>query len=540
MHTALLTGPSGTGKTTIVHRLASACGASVLAPTPAAIAASYPGEPERGVCEWVARARIAAPCVLLLDDADTMFPYVDGDQGGESMAERRLALALGAALEAPQPPIPLSSSCAAVLVVVVAVDSSRVDPIVSGRADVHIAVSAPSPALRMHILSECLGGSLPEWAGEVLERCQGMSGAQLAALVRDAHAYHLLSLADSGYDGVPDESIGNCIASREDFHACLDRLRRPAGLTENQTVTGWGDVAGLTDVKAALEQAVTWTHRHAAALSRMGISPPKGVLLYGPPGTGKTLLARVVACESGASFFALAIPDLLRSEVGESERILRETFAAARHSRPSVVFMDEVQALFGSRGGPGGGGVNRTLVTQLIVEMDALDVCPGVVVLGATNAPHAIDSALLSAGRFERALFVPPPDASARRHILSSLRNAALRGGATTMPVWADSVDVEELVALTDGFTGADLRSLARQAAVESFKRRIALAETRQTDVTGDLLQMALSALGSRPPGAAIDHQDFTRALGSVMPSVGEDEVRRMRSWRPYAQGGDR
>ncbi|MEM1819577.1 MAG: AAA family ATPase, partial [Sulfolobales archaeon] len=250
----------------------------------------------------------------------------------------------------------------------------------------------------------------------------------------------------------------------------------------------WSDIGGLEDVKQQLREAVEWPLKYPTMFEKMGIKPPRGILLYGPPGCGKTLLAKAVATESGANFIAIKGPEILSKWVGESERAVREVFRRARQVAPAVIFFDEIDAITPARGHRYDAGVTDRIVNQLLAEMDGITMLKGVVVIGATNRADIIDPALLRPGRFDRIIYVPPPDKKARLEILKvHTRNVPL----------AEDVSLEKLAELTEGYSGADLEALVREAVM------IALREK----------------LEARP----VSMEYFMKALKIVKPSLSKD-----------------
>ena len=256
-------------------------------------------------------------------------------------------------------------------------------------------------------------------------------------------------------------------------------------------IVRWADVCGVPEAKARLLEMAVWPQTRAAAFARLGLAPISGVLLFGPPGTGKTMLARAVAAESGSAFLSVSISDVVKGEVGESEKILTGLFARARRLAPCILFFDEFQALFGSRGNGGGGGLGggAKLVSQFLLELDALALAsrragstvssapssaPRVMVLAATNLPGAVDAAFLRPGRFDRVVLVPPPDAKGRVEIMRARRRKALARhggeiGSHSDSLWSDDIDISLLCrdgGPTEGFTGADLDCLCQTAAL--------------------------------------------------------------------------
>jgi len=272
--------------------------------------------------------------------------------------------------------------------------------------------------------------------------------------------------------------------------------------------TSFDDIGGLANVKEVLKEASVWANRHSGVLTRMGIRPPRGVLLYGPPGTGKTMLARAVAHEAAANFISINISDLSQSEVGESEKALRTLFQRAIQSRPSVVFLDEIQALFSERTT----GHTNTLHSQLVLELDAAE---GVFILAATNCPMVIDTALLRPGRFDLAIFVPPPDNQGRKEIITKcIERVSIN----------PSFDIELLAQCTEGFTGADLYNLFNRAGLLAVQRSISNGTLDLNNVNKE--------------SVLISEEDLERILNQTMPSVTDEMLQEIYEWEATRKFG--
>ncbi len=230
----------------------------------------------------------------------------------------------------------------------------------------------------------------------------------------------------------------------------------------------WDQVGGLGAVKQEIVEAAEWPLANPEKFLKMGIRPPKGILLYGPPGTGKTLLAKAVANESSANFISIRGPQLLSKWVGESERAIREIFKKARQVSPSIIFLDELDAIAPVRGSEGGSRTSERVINQLLTELDGIEVLKNVVVIAATNRPEIIDPALIRSGRFDRLVFVGPPGRSGRKEIFGiHLKD---------VPV-SDDINLDELADLTDNYVGSDIESLCREAVM------LALREDFDTEV---------------------------------------------------------
>src|SRR5436190_21081434 len=261
----------------------------------------------------------------------------------------------------------------------------------------------------------------------------------------------------------------------------------------------YDDLGGMRDTIDALREMVELPLRHPELFQRLGVDPPKGVLLHGPPGTGKTLLARAVANESAAQFFHIAGPEIMGSAYGESERRLREIFEQAAQEAPSIIFIDEIDSIAPKRGQVSGEAEKR-LVAQLLTLLDGIEPRQNLVVIAATNRPEAIDEALRRPGRFDREIVVGVPDQPGRREILG----IHTRG----MPLGAD-VDLDDLARRTYGFVGADLAALSREAALEAVRRIMPKLNLADWTIPTEILD-ALS----------VEDRDFENALKRVQPSA--------------------
>ncbi len=303
---------------------------------------------------------------------------------------------------------------------------------------------------------------------------------------------------DLEQEKIPEELLERMVVKMEDFLAALKEIT-PSGLREIHVEVPevhWDDIGGLDEVKQELREVVEWPLKYPEAFARIGIKPPKGVLLFGPPGTGKTLLAKAVATESGANFIAVRGPEILSKWVGESERAIREIFAKARQYAPAVIFFDEIDAIAMARGSDVGSRVTERIVSQLLTELDGITTLQDVVVIAATNRPDMIDPALLRPGRLEKFIYVPPPDFKGRLEIL--------RIHTRKMPL-AEDVDLEEIARRTEGYTGADLEALVREAGL------IALRE----DINSRVVRM----------------RHFEKALEKVRPSVTPQMLEYYQRW---------
>ncbi|HEX8906166.1 MAG TPA: AAA family ATPase, partial [Longimicrobiaceae bacterium] len=289
---------------------------------------------------------------------------------------------------------------------------------------------------------------------DVAGRTPGFVAADLGALAREAGVRAALRQKDADAPTV----------TMADFEAALDVVR-PTSMADaalELAAVTLDDVGDLADVKEVLTESVLWPLTYPDTFARLGVSPPRGVLLYGPPGCGKTYLVKAIAGTGRANVLSVKGAELLSKWVGESERAVRELFRRAREAAPTLVFLDEVDSLAPVRGQASDGGTTDRVVASLLTELDGVESLRNVVVIGATNRPDLIDPALLRPGRLERLVYVPPPDAPARA--------AILRAASRQVPL-DDDVDLDALAAELDGFSAADCAALIRESALAAMRQ---------------------------------------------------------------------
>lgn len=336
--------------------------------------------------------------------------------------------------------------------------------------DRELGLSLPDGATRKALLEVLLRG-VPAHdlnLDEIGERTPGFVVADLAALVREAA---LRAAARASADGQPPA------LTQEDFGGALSVIRPLSRSATEEVAVGsvtLEDVGDMVQTKQALTEAVLWPLQHPDTFARLGVQPPRGVLLYGPPGCGKTFVVRALASSGRLSVHAVKGAELMDKWVGSSEKAVRELFRRARDSAPSLVFLDEIDALAPRRGQSHDSGVTDRVVAALLTELDGIDPLRDVVVLGATNRPDLIDPALLRPGRLEKLVFVEPPDAQARKDIL--------RTSGKSIPLAGD-VDLDALAEDLDGYSAADCVALLREAALTAMRRSIDAADVTAEDV---------------------------------------------------------
>ncbi|MEM4568163.1 MAG: CDC48 family AAA ATPase [Thermofilaceae archaeon] len=489
----LLYGPPGCGKTLLAKAVANETEAYFIAINGPEIMSKFYGESEQRLREIFEEAKEHAPAIIFIDEIDAIAPKREEVTGEVEKRVVAQLLALMDGLEARGD----------VIVIAATNRPNAIDPALRrpGRFDREIEIPVPDKRGRYEILMvHTRNMPLAEDVDlrKLAEITHGYTGADLAALCREAAMRALrriLPKIDLSKGELPPDVLDELKVTMQDF---MDAYREitPSALREIEIEVPnvrWSDVGGLEEVKQQLREAVEWPLRYPESFKRLGIDPPKGVLLYGPPGCGKTLLAKAVATESEANFIAVKGPEIFSKWVGESERAIREIFRKARQAAPCIVFIDELDALAPLRGlGYADSGVTERVVSQLLTEMDGLEKMEGVVVMGATNRPDIIDPALLRPGRFDRIIYVPPPDRAARLEIL--------KVHTRRMPL-AEDVDLEKIADATEGYTGADLAALCKEAAI------IALREA------------------GKPTKVTMKH--FLKSMEAVKPSITKEDIER-------------
>ena len=475
----LLYGPPGTGKTLIARAVANEVDAYFEAISGPEIVSKYKGESEQQLREAFERAETNAPSILFVDEIDSIAGARDEDSDMENRVVAQL-LTLLDGLE----------SRGQVVVIGATNRVDAVDPALrrGGRFDREIEVGVPGREGREEILEVHTRGvpladdvDLDRLAG----RMHGFVGADVASVVTEA--------AMAALQRERDEPV----VSRGDFEAALAGVEPSAmrAYVAESPAVDFGDVGGLEDVKDTLREAVEWPLEYGPLFEATDTEPPTGVLLYGPPGTGKTLLARALAGETDVNFIRVAGPELLDRYVGESEKAVRELFERARQTAPSIVFLDEIDAIAARRGESH--EVTERVVSQLLTELDAAGDDPNLVVLAATNRRDTLDDALLRPGRLETHVEVPAPEEGARQAILDV--------HTATKPLGPD-VDLESLAAETEGFSGADLDAVVRAASMRAIRR---VAANRDPAVANE-----------RTDEVTIQREDFGAARERIEPSL--------------------
>ncbi len=498
----LLQGPPGTGKTLIAKAVANESGANFYSIQGPEIMSKFYGESEARLREVFEEAEQNAPAIIFIDEIDSIASKREDTQGE---VERRVVAQLLTLMDG-------LKGRGKVVVIGATNRVDAVDPALRrpGRFDREIEIGVPSregrkEIMQIHTRSMPLDNSFD--IDYLVDNSHGFVGADLAALAKEGAMKALRRyLPEIDLDKpIPTEMLEKMVIRMDDFKDALREIE-PSALREvliEIPRTTWEDVGGLGELKQQLREAVEWPLNSPEVFKRMGIKPPRGILLYGPPGTGKTLLAKAVANESRANFISVKGPEVLSKWVGESEKAIREIFKKAKQASPCIVFMDEIDSIAPRRSmGSSDSHVTERMVNQLLTSIDGMEALEGIVVIAATNRPDILDPALLRAGRFDRLLQAPPPDKDARKKILEI--------HAQGMPL--KDVDLEELANRTGGYVGADLQSLCREAAM------LALRENMKAEV--------------------VTMKNFEQALAQVRPSVDENTTEYYKKIASELEGG--
>jgi len=464
----LLVGPPGTGKTLTARGLAEELGVNYIAIVGPEIIGKYYGEAEARLRSLFEKARRSAPCIVFIDEIDSLAPdraKVEGE------VEKRVVAQL----------LSLMDGFAKTNGVIVLAATNRPDHLDTalrrpGRFDREVQFRVPDRHGRLEILqiltrSMPLDGSVN--LNTIADLSVGMVGADLKALCQKA-AYTALRRQVPHLQAPTPKAM---TVSQSDFQQALKDIK-PSVLrsveVESPQVT-WDEIGGLAEVKQALQESVEGALLYPELYRRTGAKAPRGILLWGPPGTGKTLLAKAVAAQAKANFIAVNGPELLSKWVGASEQAVRELFTKARQAAPCVVFVDEIDTLAPARGQfQGDSGVSDRVVGQLLTELDGLQGCANVLLIGATNRPEALDPALLRAGRLDLQLKIDLPDLPSRLSILQVHND--------DRPL-ADNVHLVEWATQTDGWNGAELALLSNQAALQAIRRYRTQEQTDPTTI---------------------------------------------------------
>jgi transitional endoplasmic reticulum ATPase len=470
----LLHGPPGCGKTLLARAVANESEASFFSINGPEIMSKFYGESEARLREMFQQAQKNAPGILFIDELDAIAPKRE-EVTGE--VERRVVAQLLALMDG-------LSGRGNVIVVGATNRPDALDPALRrpGRFDREVEIGVPDKRARYEILQIHTRGMPLEKNVEIQklsDMTHGYTGADLAALCRETAMKALrryLPEINLEEERIPPEVLEKMEIRIEDFTNAFKEIT-PTAMREVYVeipAVLWDDIGGLEEVKQELKEAVEWPLKSPEKFERLGIRPPKGILLFGPPGCGKTMLARAVATESEANFIGIKGPEIFSKWVGESEKAIREVFRKGRMASPAVIFFDEFDAIVPKRGtGYGDSGVSQRVISQLLTEMDGIISLEDVVLIAATNRPDILDPAILRPGRFDRLIYVPEPDSEARVKIFKI--------HTKDMPL-AKNVEINYLASITKRYSGADIEGLCREAAINALRRNTDAHEVTLND----------------------------------------------------------
>jgi len=471
----LLYGPPGTGKTLLAKAVANETDVHFVNMRPSELISPLPGATEKKFEKVFHDAEQNAPSIIFIDEIDS-FAFKRESRGANEFLNTPV-------IELLRQMDGLKSRGGVVVIAATnrpnALDTALRRP---GRFDREIEIGIPDQKGRLKILkihTRNMPLAKAVKLDKIAEIIHGFVGADVEALAKEAAMIvmrrllpELRKLKDD--EELSDNVLNNLLITQDDFIQAL-KVVRPSAMREvliEIPKVKWDDVGGLQDVKQELIEAVEWPLKNKASFERLGVSPPKGVLMYGPPGTGKTLLAKAVANESGANFISIKGPEVLSKWVNETPKLIRDIFKKARQASPCIVFIDEIDSIAARRDSPNAAKSGLSAVETLLTEMDGLEVLNDVIIIAATNRPDIVDTALLRPGRFDRIVLVGVPDKKSRKKIFEvHTQDMAI----------ASDVKIDELVDLTEGYVGADIESICREAAMLCLRKDMSAEKVTMT-----------------------------------------------------------
>ena len=482
----LLRGPPGCGKTLLAKAVANESQAHFISINGPEVMSKFYGESEKKLRSLFKEAEEKSPSIIFIDEIDAIAPKRENVTGE---VERRVVAQLLALMDGLE-------SRGRVIIIGATNRPNAVDPALRrpGRFDRELEIKVPGEKGRLEILqihTRKMPMDEDVSLNEIARVTHGYVGADIASLVRETGMYAIrryLPEINLEAEEIDPEKLDLMFVTSSDFDSAFKEII-PSGIREvfvEIPSVHWNDVGGLSYTKQQLIESVEWPIKNPKAYERMGVNPPSGVLLYGPPGCGKTLLARAVATESEANFISIKGPELISKWVGESEKAVREVFRKAKLAAPCIIFFDELDSIAPRRGSGGtDGGVTERVISQLLTELDGISQSRDIILIAATNRPDIMDPALIRPGRIDRMSYVPPPNLEDRIAIFKIFTKP--------MPLNKD-VNLDELARRTEFFSGADIESLCREAAIRALRDDIRAEEIRISHFYNALEEMRPSA----------------------------------------------
>jgi transitional endoplasmic reticulum ATPase len=469
-----LYGPPGCGKTLLAKAVANESDANFYVISGPEIMSKFYGESEARLREIFQKAQETSPSIIFIDEMDAIAPKRE-EVTGE--VERRVVAQLLSLMDG-------MGARGNIIVIGATNRPNAIDPALRrpGRFDREIEIGVPDKAGR-HETLQIHTRNMPLAEDVDLKRLaditHGYTGADVASLCREAAMKALrryIPEFNLEEERIAPETLEKMVVRMEDFLSAYREIT-PTAMREVYVEipqVHWNEVGGLKQVKQELMESVEWPLKRPEVFTKMGIKPPRGILVFGPPGCGKTLLARAVATESEANFISIKGPEIFSKWVGESEKAIREIFRKGRTAAPAIIFFDELDAIVPRRGlGYGDSGASERVISQLLTEIDGIESLQNVLIIAATNRPDILDPAVLRPGRFDRLIYVPSPDFESLKEIFKI--------HARSMPLSRD-VDIDELARKAQGYSGADIEAICREAAMNALREDVNAAEVTRRD----------------------------------------------------------
>jgi len=469
-----LYGPPGCGKTLLAKGVANESDANFYVISGPEIMSKFYGESEARLREIFQKAQETSPSIIFIDEMDAIAPKRE-EVTGE--VERRVVAQLLSLMDG-------MGARGNIIVIGATNRPNAIDPALRrpGRFDREIEIGVPDKAGRFEVL-QIHTRNMPLSEDVDLKRLSdithGYTGADAASLCREAAMKALrryIPEINLEEERIPPEILEKMVVIKDDFMSAFREIT-PTAMREvyvEVPQVQWNQVGGLNRVKQELMESVEWPLKKPEVFTRMGIKPPRGILLYGPPGCGKTLLARAVSTESEANFISIKGPEIFSKWVGESEKAIREIFRKGRTAAPAIIFFDELDAIVPKRGlGYADSGASERVISQLLTEIDGIETLQNVLVIAATNRPDILDPAVMRPGRFDRLIFVPSPDIDSLKEIFKI--------HAASMPLSQD-VTLDELARKAQGYSGADIEAICREAAMNALREDVDATEVSRRD----------------------------------------------------------